>query len=718
MNVLNLFDSLNDKQREAVVTKCSKLLVLAGAGSGKTRVLIHRIAWLLLVEKYSPCSILAVTFTNKAAAEMRQRINRLVNGNQKNMWIGTFHGLAHRLLRLHYRDANLPQHFQILDDEDQLRLTKRLIKNMNLDEKKWSAKQVIRYINSKKDEGIRPHDIEKHGQTIEKTWLLIYQFYQETCDRSGLVDFSELLLRSYELWLNKPNILNNYQERFSNILVDEFQDTNNIQYAWIRMLVGNTGHITIVGDDDQSIYSWRGAQIKNIKKFLEDFSDAIIIRLEQNYRSTNNILKAANSLISKNNLRLGKKLWTNSNEGEAISLYCALNELEEARFVVKCIQEWRKDGNQLAHCSILYRSNAQSRVLEEYLLKSRVPYRIYSGMRFFERQEIKDVLAYLRLIANRYDDTAFERIINTPMRGIGNRTLSIIRQKAQEEKITLWQATFELLQSKVLCTHVAIKLYRFCKLIDTLATETKNVPLYVQTNRVIKDSGLWLMYEKDKEDHSKTRIENLKELVTATRQFIYEDQDNSLTPLQAFLSYVSLEADENQPDQWQDAVQLMTLHAAKGLEFSLVFIVGMEEGMFPNQMSLDEMGHLEEERRLAYVGVTRAMKKLTLTYAATRRLYGKKICHYPSRFISEIPSECLKEINLNDANYLLNVKNKNIANNINNIFTVGQRVHHAKFGQGTVINFKGSGKQSCFQVAFQNYGVKWMVAEYACLKKV
>ncbi|EIB97807.1 DNA helicase II [Pantoea anthophila] len=718
MDVSELLDGLNDNQREAVAAPRSNLLVLAGAGSGKTRVLVHRIAWLMSVENCSPYSIMAVTFTNKAAAEMRHRIEQLIGTSQGGMWIGTFHGLAHRLLRAHHLDAGLPQDFQILDSEDQLRLLKRLIKSMNLDEKQWPARQGMWYINGKKDEGLRPKHIESYGNPIEQTWLRIYQAYQEACDRAGLVDFAELLLRAHELWLNKPHILNHYRERFTNVLVDEFQDTNNIQYAWIRMLAGDSGRVIIVGDDDQSIYGWRGAQVENIQRFLQDFPGAETIRLEQNYRSTNNILKAANALIANNNGRLGKELWTDGSDGEPISIYCAFNELDEARFVVNRIKVWMENGGALNDCAILYRSNAQSRVLEEALLQSSMPYRIYGGMRFFERQEIKDALSYLRLIANRNDDAAFERVVNTPTRGVGDRTLDVVRQTARERQMTLWQATRELLQTRALAGRAASALQRFCELVDSLATETAELPLHVQTDRVIKDSGLWLMYEQEKGEKGQARIENLEELVTATRQFSYQDEDEDLMPLQAFLSHAALEAGEGQADKWQDAVQLMTLHSAKGLEFSQVFIVGMEEGMFPSQMSLDEGGRLEEERRLAYVGVTRAMLKLTLTYAETRRLYGKEVYHRPSRFIGELPETCIEEVRLR-ASVSRPVSHQRMGAPVtknDSGFSLGQRVHHAKFGEGTIINLEGSGEHSRLQVAFQGQGIKWLVAAYAKLE--
>ncbi|ASN83753.1 MULTISPECIES: DNA helicase II [Pectobacterium] len=720
MDVSDLLDGLNDKQRDAVAAPRSNLLVLAGAGSGKTRVLVHRIAWLLSVENCSPYSIMAVTFTNKAAAEMRHRIDHLIGTSQGGMWIGTFHGLAHRLLRAHHMDANLPQDFQILDSEDQLRLLKRLIRALNLDEKQWPPRQAMWFINGKKDEGLRPQHIESYGNPIEQTWQRVYQAYQEACDRAGLVDFAELLLRAHELWLNKPHVLNHYRERFTNILVDEFQDTNRIQYAWIRMLAGDSAKVMIVGDDDQSIYGWRGAQVENIQLFLKDFAGAETIRLEQNYRSTSNILKAANALIAHNGGRLGKNLWTDGAEGEPISLYCAFNELDEARYVVNRIKAWQENGGALSDNAILYRSNAQSRVLEEALLQQSMPYRIYGGMRFFERQEIKDALSYLRLISNRNDDAAFERVVNTPTRGIGDRTLDVVRQTARDRQLTLWQSTRALLQEKVLAGRAAASLQRFIELIDALAYETSELPLHIQTDRAIKDSGLWSMYEQEKGEKGQARVENLEELVTATRQFSYQEEDQDLMPLQAFLSHAALEAGEGQADANQDAVQLMTLHSAKGLEFPQVFIVGMEEGMFPSQMSLDEGGRLEEERRLAYVGVTRAMQKLTITYAESRRLYGKEAYHRPSRFVGELPEECVEEVRLR-ASVSRPVNHQRLGTPItqnDSGYKLGQRVRHAKFGEGTIVNLEGSGDHARLQVAFQGQGIKWLVAAYARLETV
>ncbi|EOE1186045.1 DNA helicase II [Proteus mirabilis] len=718
MDVSYLLEGLNDKQREAVAAPRVNMLVLAGAGSGKTRVLVHRIAWLLSVEQASPFSIMAVTFTNKAAAEMRHRIEDLIGTSQGGMWIGTFHSLAHRLLRAHYLDAGLPQDFQIIDSDDQYRLIRRIVKSMALDDKQWPPRQGMWYINGKKDEGLRPQHIQTYGNPVETTWLKVYQAYQEACDRAGLVDFAELLLRAHELWLNKPQILEHYQHRFTNILVDEFQDTNRIQYAWIRMLAGQTGKVMIVGDDDQSIYGWRGAQVENIQNFLNEFPGAETIRLEQNYRSTSNILKAANALIANNSDRLGKNLWTEGAEGEPISLYCAFNDLDEARYVVGRIKRWHEEGGALADCAILYRSNAQSRIMEEALLQANMPYRIYGGQRFFERQEIKDALSYMRLTANRHDDASFERVVNTPTRGIGDRTLDVVRQVARDNQITLWESALQVIEHKMLAGRAIAAIGRFLELIETLANETADMPLHVQTDRIIRDSGLKAMYEQEKGEKAQARIENLEELVTATRQFSYQDEDEDLMPLQAFLSHAALESGEGQADAYQDAVQLMTLHSAKGLEFSQVFIVGVEEGMFPSQMSLDEGGRLEEERRLAYVGVTRAMKKLTLTYAENRRLYGKEVSHRPSRFIGELPKECVEEVRLR-ATVSRPVNHHRLGTPIvsnDTGYSLGQRVKHPKFGEGTIINIEGSGEHCRLQIAFNGEGIKWLVAAFARLE--
>lgn len=721
MDASLLVDGLNDKQREAVAAPLSNLLVLAGAGSGKTRVLVHRIAWLLAVEQASPFSIMSVTFTNKAAAEMRGRIEDLMQGSASGMWNGTFHGICHRILRAHHLDSNLPEDFQIIDSDDQIRLLRRLIKAQNLDEKQWPAKQAAWWINGKKDEGLRPSHIDSYHDPVTQTWLRIYSVYQEACDRAGLVDFAEILLRCHELLRDKHHIREHYQARFKHILVDEFQDTNNIQYAWLRMMTGSGCRVMIVGDDDQSIYGWRGAKIENIQRFLNEFAGASTIRLEQNYRSTRNILTAANHLISNNQERMGKELWTDGKEGDQISVYSAYNELDEARFTVNKIKEWQEGGGALTDSAILYRNNAQSRVVEEALLQAGLPYRIYGGMRFFDRQEVKDALGYLRLMSNRNDDAAFERIVNTPTRGLGEKTLETIRFAARDRGATLWQTSIQLLEEKVFAGRAAGALGRFVELIDALEDDTDSMELHKQTDHVIKASGLFAMYQQEKGEKAQARIENLEELVTATRQFEKPEDADEMSDLVAFLTHAALESGEGQADEFDDAVQLMTLHSAKGLEFPLVFMVGVEEGMFPSQMSVEDAGRLEEERRLCYVGMTRAMQKLYMTYAEMRRLYGQDKYHKPSRFIKELPTDCVQEVrmkaqvsrSMSSGRFSQAVKKESFNETG---YTLGQRVKHPKFGEGTIINFEGSGAQSRVQVAFNGEGIKWLITQYAKLE--
>ncbi|ATI46762.1 DNA helicase II [Vibrio parahaemolyticus] len=718
-----LLDGLNDKQREAVAAPLENLLVLAGAGSGKTRVLVHRIAWLMSVEQASPFSIMSVTFTNKAAAEMRGRIEELMMGSASGMWNGTFHGICHRILRAHYLDAKLPEDFQIIDSDDQQRLLKRLIKAQNLDEKQWPARQVAWWINGKKDEGLRPAHIDAYHDPVTKTYLQLYTAYQEACDRAGLVDFAEILLRAHELLRDNKFVREHYQARFKHILVDEFQDTNNIQYAWLRMMAGPECHVMIVGDDDQSIYGWRGAKVENIEKFTREFPSVTTIRLEQNYRSTKTILEASNTLIANNTERMGKELWTDGVVGEPISVYSAYNELDEARFAVNKIKEWQDKGGALDDAAMLYRNNAQSRVLEEALIQAGLPYRIYGGMRFFERQEIKDALAYMRLMANRNDDAAFERVVNTPTRGLGDKTLETIRRAARDRGCTMWEASVAMLDEQVLAGRAAGALGRFIELITALEDDTLEMPLHEQTDHVIKYSGLFAMYEQEKGEKSKARIENLEELVTATRQFEKPEEAEEMSLLTAFLTHAALEAGEGQADEFEDAVQLMTLHSAKGLEFPLVFMVGVEEGMFPSQMSAEEAGRLEEERRLCYVGMTRAMQKLYITYAEMRRLYGQDKYHKPSRFIRELPETCLDEVRMkaqvSRPTSSGRFSQTAVKENFNETgFSLGSRVMHPKFGEGTIINFEGSGPQSRVQIAFNGEGIKWLVTAYARLEKL
>jgi DNA helicase-2/ATP-dependent DNA helicase PcrA len=723
MDVSELLDSLNEKQRDVVAAPLQNMLVLAGAGSGKTRVLVQRIAWLMQVEKASSHSILAVTFTNKAAAEMRVRVEKTVEGNVHGMWIGTFHGLAHRLLRMHFQEAKLPQNFQVLDSDDQLRLVKRIVRSLGIDEKRWPPKQMQWYINGKKDEGIRPQHIEVYDDPTEQTFVKVYSGYQEACDRAGLVDFAELLLRAHELWLNNPVLLAHYQQRFKHILVDEFQDTNAIQYAWLTILGKTSSKVMIVGDDDQSIYGWRGAKIENIQRFLNEFDEPQTVRLEQNYRSTANILNAANKLIANNNNRLGKKLWTEDEAGEKISIYTAFNEIDEARFIAGRITDWRKTGS-LDDVAILYRSNAQSRLLEEALLQSRLPYRIYGGQRFFERLEIKDALAYLRLLNNRDDDAAFERIINTPTRGIGNTSLSLIRDAARSLEMTLWEACQFMLKNDELKGRSAKVIQNFVSIIDQLEDDSSHLDLDQQANYVIQHSGLKAMYQAEKGERAEARIENLNELVTACQTFeadpeLIEEQ----TKLTSFLTHAALEAGESQADDYEPAVQLMTMHSAKGLEFPLVFIAGLEEGMFPSQKSVEEIGRLEEERRLCYVGMTRAMSKLYLCHAESRRLYGQEKFHKASRFLRELPAECTEEIRLQNQVKRPSTKGKfsstfTLDTFENSGFKLGQSVVHAKFGEGVVLNYEGSGAQSRIQVNFADVGSKWLVVAYANLQAI
>jgi DNA helicase II / ATP-dependent DNA helicase PcrA len=722
MDVSSLLDGLNDKQRDAVAAPPQHMLVLAGAGSGKTRVLVHRLAWLMQVERVAPYSLLAVTFTNKASQEMRNRIEQTIGVSLNNLWMGTFHGLSHRMLRAHYLEASLPQGFQIIDSDDQYRLVRRVLKALNLDEKHWPPKQIQWFINARKDEGQRPGTMDAHGDFSLQTMIKIYAAYQEMCDRSGLVDFAEILLRSFELIKQQPQIRAHYQQRFRHILVDEFQDTNSIQYEWLRLLAGNESKVMIVGDDDQSIYGWRGAKVENIQQFLKDYPEPVTIRLEQNYRSTGTILKAANCVISHNSDRLGKDLWTDGEQGEAISLYTAFNELDEARFIVGRIREWKREGGKLIEAAVLYRNNAQSRVLEEALIQDGINYRIYGGLRFYERQEIKDALAYLRLINNRQDDAALERIINTPVRGIGDTTMDKVRENARSLQVTLWQSLQQMLANKQLTGRAANAISTFVQLIDKLEADSKDLSLDEQADHVIQLSGLMAMYLAEKGEKAQTRVENLNELVNACANATYVNTEE-MTPLSAFLSQAALEAGEYQAEEHSDAVQLMTLHSAKGLEFPLVFICGLEEGMFPSQQSGDDSERLEEERRLCYVGMTRAMQKLYLTHAESRRLYGQEQYNRPSRFIREIPADCLEEIRLTT-----NVSKPTQMNRFgsaashsafeNTGFKLGQRVLHDKFGEGTVLNYEGTGPQSRIQVNFDELGSKWLVTAYARLEPV
>ncbi|ABM01883.1 UvrD/REP helicase [Psychromonas ingrahamii 37] len=723
MDVSYLIDDLNDHQRAAVSAPEQNMLVLAGAGSGKTRVLTHRIAWLMQVENIPTYSILAVTFTNKAAKEMRGRITDICPQQIGGMWIGTFHGTAHRLLRLHYQEANLPEQFQIIDSDDQKKMVKRIIKSLNLDEKYYPAKELQWYINDKKDEGLRAKHIQVGYSQQEKQRLQVYQAYEEACQLAGLVDFAELLLRAHELLLNNPSLLLHYQQRFRHVLVDEFQDTNKLQYAWLNLLTENNSYLTIVGDDDQSIYGWRGADVENIQRFLREKDNPVTVCLEQNYRSTGHILNASNQLIKNNSDRLGKELWTSGEDGQPIAIYSAFNDYDETRYVTSQLKLWQNSGKKLAECAILYRSNAQSRLFEEQLMAQQIPYHIYGGQRFFDRLEIKDSIAYLRLINNHQDDAAFERIINKPKRKIGNTTLDKIRLCAREQGYTMWQASLFLIEQKQLSAGANISLSGFIELIKRFENETSELPLFQTVDHVIRHSGLHSMFENEKGEKSRSRIENLQELVSATKSFVIPPEEQEMSEVTAFLAYAALESGDNQADEFDDAVQLMTMHAAKGLEFPQVFMVGVEEGMFPGQQSADDEVRLAEERRLCYVGMTRAMQKLTLCHAESRRLYGQEKFHSPSRFISELPEQDIEYIRLKTQVRRVQqptVKQPAFTRENQDIsgFRIGQQVTHPKFGEGTVIAQEGSGENSRLQVNFMGVGSKWLMTAYARLETV
>ena len=712
----NILDSLNPAQREAVTAPDTNLLVLAGAGSGKTRVLVHRIAWLIYQEGISAHGIMAVTFTNKAAREMRGRIEEMVGVSTRGMWVGTFHGLAHRFLKAHWESAGLPQNFQILDSDDQLRVIKRVYREMRLDEDRWPPRQAQWWINSQKDEGRRAAHIEDFDDSFVTTMLSVYRLYEAACERGGLVDFAELLLRSHELWLKDSALLAHYQQRFEHLLVDEFQDTNTIQYAWLRVLAGNSARVTAVGDDDQSIYGWRGAKIENIHQFPRDFSAARVVRLEQNYRSTSTILNAANALIANNAGRLGKELWTSGEDGEPITLYAAFNEQDEARFIVDHVERWIGAGHPRADAAILYRSNAQSRVLEESLLRANVPYRVYGGQRFYERLEIKNALAYLRLLTNRDDDAAFERVVNTPPRGIGAATIELVREHARAHSISLWSAAQQL--ADTLAARARNALHTFFDLLNQLQRDSEALELADLVDQMLTRSGLLEFHRNEKGERGETRAENLEELVSACRQFVPEDPEQAI--LQQFLDRASLDAGDGQAEEFEDCVQLMTLHSAKGLEFPLVFLAGMEENLFPHAMSLEEPGRLEEERRLCYVGITRAMRVLFMSYAETRRMHGKESYNTLSRFVREIPAELIREVRpraMITRPVTLSGKAR-MGETSPSGFRLGQRVGHPKFGEGVIIDFEGQGSHARINVNFAREGAKWLVLSYANLQAI
>ena len=720
----SILTGLNNKQLEAVTLPHQSALILAGAGSGKTRVLTTRIAWLIQTGQVSPNGLMAVTFTNKAAKEMLTRLTSMLPINTRGMWVGTFHGLCNRLLRAHHREAMLPSTFQILDSADQLSMIKRLMKAMNVDDEKFPPKQVQGYINSCKEEGLRAHAVDAYDAHSQKM-REIFEEYDKQCQRDGVADFAELLLRCYELLERDAHIRQHYQSRFKYILVDEFQDTNRLQYLWLKLLAGQENCMFAVGDDDQSIYAFRGARVGNMRDFENDFRISHIVKLEENYRSHSNILDAANAIISNNKNRLGKNLWTSAGKGEPVRLFEAYNDNDEAQFIVDEIKMLHAEGTELGDIALLYRSNAQSRILEHALFSANLPYRVYGGLRFFERAEIKHALAYMRLIANAHDDTALLRVINFPTRGIGARSLEQLQEVARANNCSLWQAAI----NKVGDGKVGSKgIEGFVALIRQMIDQAYGISLAEIAELATNYSGLIAHYQTDKEGED--RIENLKELVTAAVAFTNQDfgnhnnvdGDGPQDLLTQFLSHASLEAGEHQADVGREALQLMTVHAAKGLEFKAVFISGIEEGLFPHEQSMYENNGVEEERRLMYVAVTRARQRLYLSHAQSRMLHGQVRYGIPSRFLDEIPDELIKRLNSKPApkayaNYMAG----NTPSSINSSqksampWKIGQQVAHAKFGNGVVVSYEGNASDMRVQVNFGREGLKWLAMEYAKL---
>ena len=722
MDVSNILNELNDRQRDAVTSEAPSLLVLAGAGSGKTRVLVHRVAWIVEAMQSNPNSVMAVTFTNKAANEMKSRIQELLQSPLADLWCGTFHGLAHRTLKRFYKEANLISTFTVLDAEDQLRVIKRICKDNNLEESSWPAKQIQWQINSWKDAGKRPKNVDDNKDFYAETVKKIYSQYDEICKKDSLVDFAELLLKSYELLKSNKKVRDFFHRRFRHILIDEFQDTNVIQYAWLNEVASKEASITAVGDDDQSIYGWRGAKVGHLEDFKTKHKHNETIRLEQNYRSTSIILNAANSLIENNQARLGKNLWTESNEGEQITLYQAFNEQDEARFVAEIIKSWMDGGELFSDSAVIYRSNAQSRAIEEALLRANIPYRIYGGLRFYDRLEIKNAISYLRIIFNPHDNPAFERSVANPTRGVGAKTLAKIRSLANKYNISYIQASSKMIDENLISGRGANGLKKFLEIILGLCGKIDDISLSEIVGSILEQSGLIQFHEKEPGEKGKTRKENLEELLSAAKNFemSFSDDKTNREITEQFLSNVSLDAGDRQADEFDDAVQLMTLHSAKGLEFPLVFMTGLEETLFPHGRSMESPDQLEEERRLCYVGITRAMKKLYLTYAESRRLHGNDIFNPPSRFIKEIPSECIMEIRPKASVTMPYSRNESKPMDFEDQIGIalGQKVQHPKFGQGIVLNYEGAGESARVQVNFESAGTKWLVLSFANLEVI
>ena len=721
MDVSEIFESLNEPQRQAVTSDSNNLLVLAGAGSGKTRVIAHRVAWLIKAGGINPHSILTVTFTNKAAREMRGRIEGIVEQEMGNFWCGTFHGISHRLLRAHWEEAGLRREFAILDSEDQYRVIKRVSKSLGLDDTKWPPRQIQWFINKQKDECRRSKDVETADDYFAEKVNEVYAAYEELCERESLVDFGELLLRTYLLLKTNENVLDHYKKRFRHILVDEFQDTNEVQYQFLKLLCEGEGHIMSVGDDDQSIYGWRGAKSENINRFTKDYKNTEIIRLEQNYRSTSIILGAANAVIENNQGRMGKELWTEQKEGEPISIYSAYNEDDEARYVAGSIQNWMEQGRDLNEVAILYRSNAQSRALEEAILREGLAYRIYGGLRFYERAEIKNAMSYLRLVFGREDDAAFERVINIPPRGIGAKTLDIIRSRAQKIETSLWKACQDLLETDGLTPRASQSVEGFLSDFEDLEIETKDLPLRDLVDHVIQRSGLIEYHKKEAGEKGRTRVENLAELVTAASDFEPEPLDDAEEiPLKLFIDHAALDAGETQASDHESAIQLMTLHSAKGLEFPLVFITGFEEGLFPHKLSIEEADQLQEERRLCYVGMTRSMERLFIVHAEMRNLHGTETFNPPSRFLREIPEELTLEVRTGGSIPRRNTLSGKVSKGEvpDTEFKLGQRVFHEVFGEGVILNYEGQGSNARVEVNFDSSKTKWLMVSYAKLQNI
>ncbi len=738
----SLLSALNPEQREAVALPHQSALVLAGAGSGKTRVLTTRIAHLIQSGQASPHGILAVTFTNKAAKEMLSRISAMLPINTRGMWTGTFHGLCNRMLRAHHQDAGLPQTFQILDSADQLAVIKRILKSLDADDEKFPARQVQWFINNAKEEGLRASQVETYDDFARKM-VEFYLVYEQQCNKEGVVDFAELLLRNYELLNRNEIVREHYRSRFRHILVDEFQDTSRLQYKWLRLLAGEQTAVFAVGDDDQSIYAFRGANTGNMKEFERDFRISKIIKLEQNYRSHGNILDAANTLIRNNSGRLGKNLWTAEGHGEPIRVYNAPTDFDEAAFVVDEVKSLRAEGVALSQMALLYRSNAQSRVLEHALFNASLPYRVYGGMRFFERQEIKHALAYLRLIANPDDDNALLRVVNFPARGIGMRSLEQLQDDARRQGGSLWGAMLQKcgrvaastpgtegnaqarLDGSMGLDKVKKGVEGFVVLIESMRRVCENLPLPEVVDHMLEHSGLLGHYRAEREGAD--RLENLNELVNAATSFVHEAEDDSLM---VFLNHASLEAGEHQAGGGEDALQLMTVHSAKGLEFHSVFLSGLEEGLFPHDNSRNEAGGLEEERRLMYVALTRARRRLYLSFTQSRMLHGQTRYNIPSRFLQEIPDNLLKwlqpvqKARVGNQQPVFRSSGLGTGRPIQESSTqdaaaarwrVGQNVVHAKFGPGVIVNCEGRGADARVEVKFGRAGTKWLLLEYAKL---